>query len=68
MELQQRKLDAASAASDAQKQADLLAKERDEKFKRWLQNKAVKDKAFEVRIIIDFLTRMLKVVLILCST
>ncbi len=51
MELQQRKLDAASAASDPQKQADLLAKERDEKFKRWLQNKAVKDKAFEVRII-----------------
>ena len=27
---------------------DKLAKERDLKFKLWLQNKAVKDKAFEV--------------------
>jgi hypothetical protein len=26
-----------------------LAKERDVKFKKWLQNKAIKDKAFEVR-------------------
>eukprot|EP00601_Ochromonadales_sp_CCMP2298_P009241 CAMPEP_0173201060 /NCGR_PEP_ID=MMETSP1141-20130122/18139_1 /TAXON_ID=483371 /ORGANISM="non described non described, Strain CCMP2298" /LENGTH=46 /DNA_ID= /DNA_START= /DNA_END= /DNA_ORIENTATION= len=28
-------------------QADLLALERDAKFKVWLQNKALKDKAFE---------------------
>jgi hypothetical protein len=26
---------------------DLLAKERDAKFKIWLQNKSIKDKAFE---------------------
>lgn len=29
---------------------DKLAKERDLKFKLWLQNKAVKDKAFEVSL------------------
>lgn len=32
-----------SAKDDAE-----LAKERDQKFKNWLQNKALKDKAFEV--------------------
>lgn len=30
-------------------EADPLAKERDVKFKKWLQNKAIKEKAFEVR-------------------
>jgi hypothetical protein len=30
--------------------ADLLALERDAKFKVWLQNKALKDKAFEVQM------------------
>ncbi len=28
---------------------DPLARERDAKFKKWLQNKAIKEKAFEVR-------------------
>jgi hypothetical protein len=51
MDLQRRsKVDGASMTTDPQKQADLLAKERDEKFKRWLQNKSVKEKAFEVRL------------------
>ncbi len=29
---------------------DPLAKERDVKFKKWLQNKAIKEKAFEVGV------------------
>jgi hypothetical protein len=44
MELSSKK----EVSTPAVEAVDPLAKERDLKFKKWLQNKAVKEKAFEV--------------------
>jgi hypothetical protein len=38
-----------AGSQEASLREEALARERDLKFKKWLQNKAIKEKAFEVR-------------------